>query len=84
MYRLHRQKHRLLHQRPKREKGMSKKKYSEKAQDKIATVMREGYAGKLHSGKGPIVTSPEQMKAIALSEARERGYKVPSVKKKGR
>ena len=65
---------------------MSKKKYSEKAQDKIAAVMREGYAGKLHSckpggGKGPIVTSPAQMKAIALSEARERGYKVLSVKK---
>ena len=33
--------------------------------------MREGYAGKLHSGSkhGPIVTNPSQMKAIAMSEA---------------
>jgi hypothetical protein len=53
-----------------------------KAATKIAKVMKEGYAGKLHSGKkgpgkGKIVTNPKQMKAIALSEARKRGYKVP-------
>jgi hypothetical protein len=40
-------------------------------QKKFAKVMREGYAGKLHSGskKGPKVTNPRQMKAIAASEA---------------
>lgn len=60
------------------------KKYSKKAESKIAHVMREGYAGKLHSGskKGPIVSSPAQIKAIALSEARHKGLKVP--KRSGR
>ena len=60
------------------------KKYSKKAENKIAKVMREGYSGELHSGskKGPLVKNPKQMKAIALSEAREAGYKVPSKKKK--
>jgi hypothetical protein len=38
---------------------------------KVAKVMREYAAGKLHSGskKGPKVKSPAQAKAIALSEA---------------
>jgi hypothetical protein len=41
------------------------------AQKKASKVMREGYEGKLHSGskKGPLVTNPAQMKAIAMSEA---------------
>lgn len=60
------------------------KKYSKKAEKKIAKVMREGYKGELHSGskKGPLVTNPKQMKAIALSEARSKGLKVPKRKKK--
>ena len=60
-----------------------KKKYSKKAEAKIAKVMREGYAGTLHSGskKGPIVTNPAQMKAIAISEARKKGLKTPKKKK---
>jgi hypothetical protein len=59
-----------------------KKKYSKKASSKISHVMREGFMGKLHSGskKGPVVKSPAQMKAIALSEARKAGYKVPKKK----
>lgn len=59
-------------------------KYSKKAEKKISKVMREGYEGKLHSGskKGPLVSNPEQMKAIALSEARKKGLKVPKRKKK--
>ena len=59
-------------------------KYSKKAEEKISEVMREGYEGELHSGskKGPIVTKPEQMKAIALSEARKLGYKVPHGRKR--
>lgn len=41
-----------------------------KAQKKVRTVMREFKAGKLHSGKkGPVVKSPKQAIAIALSEA---------------
>jgi hypothetical protein len=44
-------------------------------QRKIAKVMREYYAGTLHSGskKGPVVTSPQQAKAIAMSQGREAG-----------
>lgn len=59
-------------------------KYSPKASKKISKVMKEGYAGKLHSGskKGPLVTKPSQMKAIALSEARQKGMKVPKAKRK--
>lgn len=59
-----------------------KRKYSPKAEKKISKVMREGYAGKLHSGskKGPVVTKPSQMKAIALSEARRAGLKAPKKK----
>ena len=58
-------------------------KYSKKAEKKISKVMREGYEGKLHSGskKGPIVTNPSQMKAIALSEARKKGLKTPKKRK---
>jgi hypothetical protein len=46
-------------------------KETKKEQKKVSKVMREGYEGKLHSGskKGPIVTNPRQMKAIAMSEA---------------
>jgi len=41
-----------------------------KQQKKVGTVMREFKAGKLHSGKkGPVVKSPKQAIAIALSEA---------------
>lgn len=52
-------------------------KYSKAAEKKISSVMREGYSGKLHSGskKGPIVSKPSQMKAIALSESRKAGLK---------
>ena len=58
-------------------------KYSKKAEKKIGKVMKEGYSGELHSGskEGPIVTKPSQMKAIALSEARKKGMKVPKRKK---
>jgi hypothetical protein len=55
--------------------------YSKMASRKIGKVMKEGMAGKLHSGKGgPIVKKPSQMKAIALSVARKRGMKVPARK----
>lgn len=76
------------HEKKEREKKDPKKKptkkYSKKAEKKIKKVMREGYEGRLHSRskKGPLVTNPAQMKAIALSEAREKGLKVPKKKKK--
>lgn len=52
---------------------------------KIAKVMGEFKRGELHSGskKGPKVTNPKQATAIALSEARAAGAKVPAPKKRG-
>jgi hypothetical protein len=41
-----------------------------KAEKKMSKVMREFKSGTLHSGKGgPVVKSPKQAVAIALSEA---------------
>jgi len=53
-------------------------KYGARAQKKIEHVMHEYKQGALHSGKarGP-VKSRKQAVAIAISEARKRGYKVP-------
>jgi Family of unknown function (DUF6496) len=46
---------------------------------KVKKVMREFKEHKLHSGskKGPEVTNPKQAIAIALSEARKVGAKMP-------
>ncbi len=50
---------------------------------KITKVMGEFKAGSLHSGSktGPEVTNPKQATAIALSEARKAGAKIPVQKK---
>jgi hypothetical protein len=57
------------------------KKYSKAAQDKVEKVMHEMKEGKLKSGRsGKKVTSRKQAIAIGLSEAREKGYKVPPAK----
>ena len=57
---------------------MATKKYSKAAQDKIEKVMREKKRGTLRSGgSGKKVTSRKQAIAIAISEAREAGAKVP-------
>jgi hypothetical protein len=50
-----------------------------KGEQKIGKVMGEYKRGELHSGskKGPVVTNPKQAKAIALSEARAAGAKIP-------
>ena len=53
-------------------------KYSKKAQESIEEAMHEMKEGKLKSGKsGKKVTNPKQAIAIGLSEAREKGAKVP-------
>jgi len=57
------------------------KKYSEKAQDKVGEVMHEFKEGKLKSGSGKKVTSKKQAVAIGISEARDKGLKVPKEKK---
>ena len=52
-------------------------KYSKKAQDKIEEVMHEFKEGKLKSSSGQKVTDKKQAVAIGISEAREKGLKVP-------
>lgn len=56
---------------------------SVKGAAKINKVMGEFKRGELHSGskKGPEVTSKKQATAIALSEARKAGAKIPVQKK---
>lgn len=60
-------------------------KYSKSAGNKVGEVMHEMKEGKLKSGSGKKVTSRKQAIAIALSEAREEGAKVPkkTASKKG-
>jgi hypothetical protein len=59
-------------------------KYSKKAQDSVEEAMHEMKHGKLRSGRSnKKVTNPKQAVAIGLSEAREKGAKVPA-KKTGR
>jgi len=49
---------------------------------KMEKVGKEFKEGKLHSGskKGPVVTNPKQMQAIAFSDARKQGAKIPKKK----
>jgi hypothetical protein len=56
----------------------AKKKYSRGAERKIHRVMKEYKRGELHSGRGRgKVKSRKQAVAIAISEARRAGKKVP-------
>ena len=54
-----------------------------KGKAKIKKVMTEFKEGKLHSGskKGPVVSNRAQGIAIALSEARKKGARIPKKKK---
>lgn len=56
-----------------------------KGEKKIGKVMGEFKRGELHSGskKGPVVRNPKQAVAIALSEARGAGAKIPKKKAMG-
>lgn len=56
-----------------------------KGEKKIGKVMGEFKRGELHSGskKGPVVKNPKQAVAIALSEARSAGAKIPKKKAMG-
>jgi len=55
------------------------KKRKSKGQGKIAKTMHEWKHGTLHSGskRGPKVSSQKQAVAIALSQARKAGAKIP-------
>src|SRR5437764_2996374 len=56
-------------------------KYGKKSQEKVKKAVREMKEGKLKSGRsGKKVTNPKQAIAIGLSEAREKGAKVPAKK----
>ena len=55
-------------------------KYSKRAGEKVEKAMHEMKDGKLKSSSGRKVTSRKQAIAIALSEARESGAKVPEKK----
>lgn len=56
-------------------------KYSKKAEEKIAGVMKEFKEGKLYSSSGDKVTERDQAIAIGISEAEQAGLKVPKQKK---
>lgn len=55
-------------------------KYGEKAQKTVKQAMHKLKRGELKSGSGEKVTSRKQAVAIGLSEAREKGAKVPKKK----
>jgi Family of unknown function (DUF6496) len=52
-------------------------KYGKAASKTVASAMRRRKRGTLKSGSGRKVTSRKQAIAIGLSEAREKGAKVP-------
>lgn len=53
-------------------------KYSKSSQDSVKDAMHEMKHGQLKSGRsGKKVSNPKQAIAIGLSEAREKGAKVP-------
>jgi len=60
---------------------MATKSSSSKGKRKIHKVMKEHKQGKLKSGSGKKVKSRKQAVAIALSEARKSGAKIPKKKK---
>lgn len=58
-------------------------KYGKKAQESVEKAMHKFKQGELKSGgSGKQVTNPKQAVAIGLSEAREKGAKVPEPQKK--
>jgi hypothetical protein len=64
-------------------KKSSARKYSPSASKQVETEMHEMKKGELKSGRsGKKVSNPKQAIAIALSEARKAGKKVPPPPKK--
>jgi Family of unknown function (DUF6496) len=60
---------------------MAAKKSTSKGKSRVEKVMHEHKEGKLKSGSGKKVTSRKQALAIALSEARKSGAKIPKKSK---
>jgi hypothetical protein len=67
--------HALCIDRPQEVRAMAK--YGKKAATMVESAMRRRKKGTLRSGSGGKVTSRKQAIAIGLSEAREKGGKVP-------
>jgi hypothetical protein len=61
----------------KKKSSASKKSASTKGRGKVKKVMHEYKHGELKSGGRKKVTNPKQAIAIALSEARQSGAKIP-------
>jgi hypothetical protein len=59
---------------------MAKKKTTTKSKPKVEKVMHEYKEGTLKSGSGEKVTSRKQAIAVALSEARKAGARIPKKK----
>lgn len=59
-------------------------KYGKSASKNVESTMRRRKKGTLKSGSGRKVTSRKQAIAIGLSEAREKGAKVPRKSSTGR
>ena len=59
-------------------------KYGKSASKNVASAMRRRKKGTLTSGSGQKVKSRKQAIAIGLSEAREKGGKVPRKRKSSR
>ncbi len=55
----------------------TRKRYSKKASDTVESAMRRRKRGTLRSSSGDKVTSRKQAIAIGLSEARDKGARVP-------
>lgn len=65
-------------------KKSGSKKYGKAAGKRVESAMRRRKKGTLKSGSGRKVTSRKQAIAIGLSEAREKGAKVPRKKSSAR
>lgn len=59
---------------------MTKRKYGPKAQEEVEKAMHAFKKGKLKTSHGRTVKNRKQAVAIGLSEAREKGAKVPKKK----
>jgi hypothetical protein len=67
---------------PKMAKRNGRRRYGQKAAEKVEKAMHERKRGTLRSGRsGKKVTSRKQAIAIGLSEARRAGGKVPPPKR---
>lgn len=65
----------------RKRKSGGQRKYGKAASKRVESAMRRRKRGTLRSGTGAKVRSRKQAIAIGLSEAREKGAKVPRRKK---